>query len=156
MDEQPPLADTDDAENLVRTSFPQLDPFERKERGKGRRHLFWGLISVFRTSSFQNKKCRHSLILYPWIGKEYIAIIPVLVLAVVGEIASPVGINKILRILESNDEEGDVKVWVWIVWLLFAPIVNSVSIQWYRYLAVCFQLASLSSPVPDCFFFAIY
>ncbi|QRW00090.1 hypothetical protein RhiJN_28108 [Ceratobasidium sp. AG-Ba] len=43
-DELPPLADYDRAEYLKERSFDQLDPLRMKKK----RHLFWGLMHVFR------------------------------------------------------------------------------------------------------------
>lgn len=42
-DQLPPIADYDQAKNLVKKSFPTLDPFTG-----GNKHLFWGIVSVFR------------------------------------------------------------------------------------------------------------
>lgn len=47
-EELPSLAEYDSAEHLVEKSFKTLDP--KLKKGKGRRHLFWGLLSVFRES----------------------------------------------------------------------------------------------------------
>ena len=46
-DQLPTLADYDQAKNLVKKSFPSLDPFS----GSKKRHLFWGLMSVYREFS---------------------------------------------------------------------------------------------------------
>lgn len=45
-DELPPLADYDHATYLVDQSFADLDPQMRL--GKPRRHIFWGLMNIFR------------------------------------------------------------------------------------------------------------
>ncbi|EED79959.1 predicted protein [Postia placenta Mad-698-R] len=44
IEELPPLADYDQAHNLMQGSFKELDPFQVT---KGR-HVFWGLVKVFR------------------------------------------------------------------------------------------------------------
>ncbi|KJA13741.1 hypothetical protein HYPSUDRAFT_530239 [Hypholoma sublateritium FD-334 SS-4] len=44
FDQLPPISDTDYAKNLIEKAFPHLDPF----RGAKRRHLFFGLMRVFR------------------------------------------------------------------------------------------------------------
>lgn len=49
-DQLPPLADYARAAYLKERGFEQLDPFRRKE-GQ-RRHLFWGLLLVFRKNFF--------------------------------------------------------------------------------------------------------
>ncbi|KAF9808290.1 hypothetical protein IEO21_07903 [Rhodonia placenta] len=43
LDELPPLADTDSAENLVKRAFKELDPLLVKDR-----YIGWGLLKVFR------------------------------------------------------------------------------------------------------------
>lgn len=40
----PQIADYDQAKNLVKRSFPRLDPFS----GGKEHHIFWGLLGVFR------------------------------------------------------------------------------------------------------------
>jgi hypothetical protein len=47
-DELPPLADYDYAKHLVARGFKELDPMMRK--GKKRRHMFWGMMAIFRES----------------------------------------------------------------------------------------------------------
>jgi hypothetical protein len=48
-DQLPPIADYDEAKNLVKKSFPKLDPFS----GSRKQHLFWGLMSVYRESQIK-------------------------------------------------------------------------------------------------------
>lgn len=40
----PPIADYDESKNLVKRSFPILDPLTGSNKG----HIFWGLLKVFR------------------------------------------------------------------------------------------------------------
>lgn len=58
-------------------------------------------------------------------------------LQVLTTLASPFGINKLLRYIEDGGENAEVKPWVWILWLLVAPIMGSIAIQWHNFLAVC-------------------
>ena len=43
-DKLPPLADYDQAKNLMKISLPKLDPISSSKK----RHIFWGLLSVYR------------------------------------------------------------------------------------------------------------
>jgi hypothetical protein len=43
-DKLPPLADYDQAKNLMKISLPKLDPISPSKK----RHIFWGLLSVYR------------------------------------------------------------------------------------------------------------
>ncbi|KAF7797042.1 hypothetical protein EIP86_008234 [Pleurotus ostreatoroseus] len=45
-DQLPPQCDYDYAKNLIKRSYPYLDPFS----GAKKRHLFWGILVVFRRS----------------------------------------------------------------------------------------------------------
>jgi len=59
-----------------------------------------------------------------------------LVALVFFSLASPIGMYRLLRYLENSDE-AVVKPWVWILWLLLAPILGSIVLQWYIYTSVC-------------------
>lgn len=58
------------------------------------------------------------------------------VLVVCASIASPVGINQLLQYLEMRGEGLVVRPWVWVLWLLLAPMVKTVAGQWYIFLSV--------------------
>lgn len=60
-----------------------------------------------------------------------------LVLQILSGLASPIGINQLLKFLENGDG-AVVKPWVWISWLFIAPIVGSIGMQWYIFIAVGF------------------
>lgn len=47
-DQLPPIADYDQGKNLVKTGFPHLDPFT----GSKKRHIFFGLMHVYRMLQF--------------------------------------------------------------------------------------------------------
>ncbi|KAH7929355.1 P-loop containing nucleoside triphosphate hydrolase protein [Leucogyrophana mollusca] len=107
----PPLADQDRSKNLVKKSFPELDPFS----GSKRRHIFFGLMKVYRT--------------------EYMILALMISFYAVASVGSPIGINYLLLYLETNGEGAVVRPWVWIAWLFLGPTVGSLAIQWYTFLA---------------------
>jgi hypothetical protein len=47
-----PLADYDRAQHLYDKHMDTLDPYRRKKAGKKPRHLFWGLLAMFRWEFF--------------------------------------------------------------------------------------------------------
>ncbi|OCH87049.1 hypothetical protein OBBRIDRAFT_796585 [Obba rivulosa] len=110
LDELPPIADYDMTEPLIKKSYPCLDPFELKKD----RHIFWGLLSVF--------------------YKEYMLLTVMLLVRVPTSLASPVGINRLLRYLETGGEDAIVRPWVWISWLFFGPVIGSITAEWYMFL----------------------
>ncbi|KAJ8594877.1 hypothetical protein M405DRAFT_759938 [Rhizopogon salebrosus TDB-379] len=111
QEELPPLADHDYSRNLKKKSFPHLDPFS----GSRRRHIFFGLMKTYRV--------------------EYMVLALMIVLQVMANLASPVGINQLLLYIETKGEGAVVRPWVWISWLFFGPIVGSLAWQWYIFIA---------------------
>ena len=107
LEDLPPLADYDSSSHLVKRAFKHLDPFQTKSR----RHLFFGLMTVFR--------------------KEYMVLALMLTIQNVTSFASPLGIKNLLRYLETDGVGATVRPWVWVSWLLVGPMVGSVAIQWY-------------------------
>ncbi|KAH7914592.1 hypothetical protein BJ138DRAFT_1143462 [Hygrophoropsis aurantiaca] len=107
----PPLADQDYSENLIKRSFPHLDPFS----GSKQRHIFFGLMKVYRT--------------------EYMILAAMIIIYAFASVASPIGINYLLLYLETNGEGAIIRPWVWIVWLFLGPMVGSLAIQWYIFIA---------------------
>ncbi|CCM00579.1 uncharacterized protein FIBRA_02614 [Fibroporia radiculosa] len=105
----PPLADYDHTKNLVKSCYPCLDPFQITKR----RHLFWGLMRIFRT--------------------QYIVLCLMLMSRTVAYLASPVGVNRLLNYLEKGGEGQVVRPWVWIAFLFFGPVLGSIAFQWYCY-----------------------
>lgn len=57
-------------------------------------------------------------------------------LQVLSGLASPIGINQLLQYLEQRGVGFVVRPWVWIVWLFLAPILGTVAMQWYIFIAV--------------------
>ncbi|EMD36164.1 hypothetical protein CERSUDRAFT_84254 [Gelatoporia subvermispora B] len=107
FEELPPVADYDMAKHLIEHSFPHLDPFQMKKD----RHLFWGILIVF------------------W--KEWLILCAMLVIRVVTTVASPIGMNRLLKYLETGGEGAVVRPWVWVSWLFFGPVIGTVAFQWY-------------------------
>lgn len=130
-EQMPPLADYDQASVLVNKSFPLLYPFSGGKKG----HIFWGLMRVFRTYFFFSG---FSMSMSDPLskGNDYLMLALMLVVHTCAGLAGPIGINRLLRFLETDGEGATVKPWVWIVWLLVAPIVGSMSLQWYIFVAV--------------------
>ncbi|KZP10469.1 hypothetical protein FIBSPDRAFT_801212, partial [Athelia psychrophila] len=106
----PPLADSDEAHNLVKRSFPELDPFSQSKK----QHIFWGFFRVYRY--------------------EYIAQFLLLIVQVFAQMASPIGITGLLKYMERGGEGSAVRPWFWIVWLFLGPTVNSICSQLNSYL----------------------
>ncbi|KAJ7101009.1 hypothetical protein C8R43DRAFT_1141277 [Mycena crocata] len=109
-DQLPPLADYDTTANLKARNFKHLEVSVSNKR-----HLFFGLIWVFRT--------------------EYLSMAATIIVMAVSNFASPIGINRLLDYLEHPGQNPTIKPWFWIIWLFLGPIVASTSFQWYIFLA---------------------
>ncbi|KAI0932659.1 hypothetical protein AcW1_000282 [Taiwanofungus camphoratus] len=107
LDKLPQLADYDQADQLVKKSRKHLDPFEVKKE----KHLFFGLMSIF--------------------YKEYLVLVLMITIEDIAGFASPVAIERLLHYIETDGEDALVRPWVWILVLLFGPIVSSVALQYY-------------------------
>ncbi|KDR74315.1 hypothetical protein GALMADRAFT_250126 [Galerina marginata CBS 339.88] len=110
-DQLPPMADYDAAKYRIENAFPHLDPF----CGAKRRSLFLGLMRVYR--------------------KEYAAMAIMVIMYSVSGFAAPVGINRILNYMEKNGAGAEMRPWFWIIWLFLGPMMQSVSFQWYIFMA---------------------
>ncbi|PPR05039.1 hypothetical protein CVT24_010185 [Panaeolus cyanescens] len=107
----PPLADANQSAYLTKKSFPYLDQF----KGHKRRHLFWGLMSVF--------------------AFEYLGMMVSLVFNCLADFASPLAINRILAFMESDDTSTFiVKPWFWVGVMFLGPMISSFSWQMYIFL----------------------
>ncbi|KAK0208414.1 hypothetical protein DFS33DRAFT_1411920 [Desarmillaria ectypa] len=112
FDQLPPLADYDTSQVLKARSFPHLDVFS----GAKKRHIFFGLMRVFR-----------------W---DYTVLALMILVHVCSTFAGPIGINRLLYYIEHRDDgEAFVRPIVWILWLFFGPVVASIAIQWYIFTA---------------------
>ncbi|KIK70420.1 hypothetical protein GYMLUDRAFT_234888 [Collybiopsis luxurians FD-317 M1] len=109
--ELPPLAEFDNAQTLKARNFPVLDP----TFGSPKRHVFFGLIRIFST--------------------EYLVLVFLSLLNIMAEFASPVGVNRLLNHIETGGRDAVVKPWFWILWLLLAPIIQSLAKEFYEFVA---------------------
>ncbi|KIK71390.1 hypothetical protein GYMLUDRAFT_254610 [Collybiopsis luxurians FD-317 M1] len=107
----PPLNDNDAAKHLKDLSFKRLDLFS----GAPKRHLFFGLMRIFR--------------------REYMQLAAMILLHVFANFAAPIGLNGLLRYLESGGEDNVVRPWFWILWLFLGPVGGTLAIQWYIFIA---------------------
>ncbi|KAF8963040.1 hypothetical protein BDZ97DRAFT_1758980 [Flammula alnicola] len=112
FDQLPPLSDTDYSKNLTSKAFPHLDPF----RGAKRRHLFFGLMRVFR--------------------KEFTNLALLIICRSTCLFAFPIAIYHILSYLETggNGTQSDIRPWFWILCMFLGPAVNAVALQWYIFI----------------------
>ncbi|KAI0258861.1 P-loop containing nucleoside triphosphate hydrolase protein [Gloeopeniophorella convolvens] len=110
-DQLPPNADYDRAKNLVDRAFPRIDEFS----GARRRHLFWGLLSVFRS--------------------ECVVMLIVLVIKVLCAFLGPLAINRLLNYIETDGRDALVRPWVWIAGLAVGPTLGAMTLQWYGFLS---------------------
>ncbi|KAH9059060.1 hypothetical protein EDB87DRAFT_1675205 [Lactarius vividus] len=102
----PPLADYDYTRNLVQRSFKHLDTFS----GGPKRHIFWGILAVFR--------------------REYIQVAILVVVKVFSSLMAPLGMNQLLRYLETRGEGAVVRPWVWVTFLFLGPALGTIVFQW--------------------------
>ncbi|KZO93694.1 ATP-binding cassette transporter [Calocera viscosa TUFC12733] len=110
----PPLADYDWSRHLAKRSFDKLEPLSRRERGNKDRHIFFGLMEVFR-----------------W---DYIRMATLMSIRVFAGFLGPIGINKLLMHLEHPGDVTDVRPWVWISLLLLDPVLGSLCLHMYIFI----------------------
>ncbi|KAF5314793.1 hypothetical protein D9758_017505 [Tetrapyrgos nigripes] len=108
----PPLADYDYAYNLRHRMFPHLDPMKIK-----RRSLFFSLMRVFRA--------------------DYMGMFLMLFIRALSGFSSPIAVNQLLQYVEKSKQGIEVltRPWVWIAWLFIGPMLESISFEWYIFLA---------------------
>ncbi|CAE6487644.1 unnamed protein product [Rhizoctonia solani] len=114
-DELPPLADYDHAAVLRQRGLDALDPMQSERNRK--RHVFWGLMQLF------------------W--REYVAMAILATTKAIIELSGPLGIRFLLKYIESPSDPQFFRPWVWVMWLFLAPVLGSLSMQWYYLLASC-------------------
>ncbi|KAH6912895.1 ATP-binding cassette transporter [Coprinopsis sp. MPI-PUGE-AT-0042] len=107
----PPLADYDRAKVLKSRAFPHVDPFVSKPK----RHLFFGLMHVFR--------------------KEYAVMALSLVVYVCTGFVAPLAVKNLLHYLEMGGRDSIVKPWFWILPLFFGPYISATAFQFQTYVA---------------------
>ncbi|KAL9711361.1 hypothetical protein Ac2012v2_005906 [Leucoagaricus gongylophorus] len=106
-----PLADYDHSRNTTKRAFPHLDVFQ----GAKKHHLFFGLMRTYRY--------------------EYSVLALTVLIQVIADFASPIGINMILDYIETGGRNATVKPWFWIFWLFCGPMMMSFGRQWYIFIA---------------------
>ncbi|KAJ7134490.1 P-loop containing nucleoside triphosphate hydrolase protein [Mycena epipterygia] len=112
FDQVPTLADYDTAEQLVRKSFPALDPHS----DRASKHLLYGFLRVYR--------------------RECMSLIGLAIVAnVVFQFAEPIVMNRLLAYLENKGEGFIVRPWVWIASLFFIPFLRSIIQGRYTWIA---------------------
>ncbi|KAH8086658.1 multidrug resistance-associated ABC transporter [Cristinia sonorae] len=111
IEDLPVLSEKDKTKTLVNRSYKYLDPLQGKKRHIGLALIFW----VFR-----------------W---EHAEMALMLVFRVFVSFLGPIGINRLLRYIETGGEGALVKPWVWMIWLLLGPALGSVLHDWFNYRA---------------------
>ncbi|VDC01970.1 unnamed protein product [Peniophora sp. CBMAI 1063] len=107
FEQLPPLPDYDRTSYLVKRSFKHFDPFT----GAPRRHLFIGILKTFL-----------------W---QYLSLVAIQVVRVAASLFAPVGINRLLKYIETNGEGAVVRPYIWIALMFFGPLFVSLLGQWY-------------------------
>ncbi|KAJ6578766.1 multidrug resistance-associated ABC transporter [Mycena vulgaris] len=118
----PPLADYDSAKYLRSTSFRHM--------GK-KHHLFFGILRVFR-GDFAILAATSGVI-------------------VVGKFVVPVGVNQLLRHIETEGKGASVRPWVWVLWLFLGPTICTLGEQWYMF-QVCRAIVRLEAILTELVF----
>ncbi|KAF5317511.1 hypothetical protein D9619_013131 [Psilocybe cf. subviscida] len=111
VEDMPPLMDTDYSKNLVKYSFPHIDPY----KGAKRRHIFFGLMYIF---SF-----------------EFLLMATALVAISVANYLSPLAIYRILRYLELGPDHNGLRPWFWIAVLFISCAGRTVGYTNYHFYA---------------------
>ncbi|KAK0480781.1 hypothetical protein IW261DRAFT_1685339 [Armillaria novae-zelandiae] len=107
----PPLADYDRCRYLKAKAFKYLDTF----LGAKKQHVSFGLIRVF-----------------AW---EFAIMAIIMSIEACAHLAAPIGINRLLRYIEKGEEEaGQYRPWVWIVWIFLGPMGVSLASEWHLFI----------------------
>ncbi|KAF9030066.1 P-loop containing nucleoside triphosphate hydrolase protein [Rhodocollybia butyracea] len=107
----PPLSDYDYAEYLKKRSFRYLDPTIIVKR----RNVFFSLVRVF--------------------AMDFTVLSIIVVLQSVLDFATPVGVNMLLGYIETGGVNAFYKPWVWILWLFFGPLLQTMAAETYLYIS---------------------
>ncbi|KAE9405089.1 P-loop containing nucleoside triphosphate hydrolase protein [Gymnopus androsaceus JB14] len=105
----PPLSDSDYAGYLKKKSFRYLDPTIIVKR----RNAFFSLVRVF--------------------AKEFTILSVLVVLQSILDFATPIGVRGLLSYLENKGVGAFFKPWVWILWLFFGPLLQTMVSETYLY-----------------------
>ncbi|EPT00314.1 hypothetical protein FOMPIDRAFT_1023884 [Fomitopsis schrenkii] len=112
IDMLPALADYDDAQNLMKRSMHEIDPFQNKHKD---RHLMWGILKVFR--------------------QEWLIMGIMTTFDTTLEFISPLAIRYILLYIETGGVGATVRPWFWIAALLVGPIIDYIFGSVYMFLS---------------------
>ncbi|KAK0220002.1 hypothetical protein IW262DRAFT_1381904 [Armillaria fumosa] len=115
----PPLADYDRCRYLKAKAFKYLDTF----LGAKKQHVSFGLMRVF-----------------AW---EFTIMALIMSIEACAHLAAPIGINRLLRYIEKGEEEaGQYRPWVWIVWIFLGPMGVSLASEWHLFINTRVQVHS--------------
>ncbi|KAK0496137.1 P-loop containing nucleoside triphosphate hydrolase protein [Armillaria luteobubalina] len=115
----PPLADYDRCRYLKAKAFKYLDTF----LGAKKQHVSFGLLRVF-----------------AW---EFAIMALIMSIEACSHFAAPIGINRLLRYIEKGEEEaGQYRPWVWIVWIFLGPMGVSLASEWHLFINTRVQVHS--------------
>ncbi|KAH8986098.1 hypothetical protein EDB92DRAFT_1818411 [Lactarius akahatsu] len=125
----PPLADYDYTRNLVQRSFKAALGyiFWRTQEA----HLLGnlgGLPSVLRV-------LLSDALLIIDLGREHIQLVIFVVIKVFSTLMAPVGMNQLLRYLETHGEGAVVRPWVWVAYIFLGPALGTIAFQCYNFIA---------------------
>ncbi|KIK62964.1 hypothetical protein GYMLUDRAFT_259735 [Collybiopsis luxurians FD-317 M1] len=110
-DDLPPLSDYDYAEYLKKKFFRYLDPTIVTKR----RNVFFSLVRVF-----------------AW---DFSVLSVLVLLQSVLDFATPYGIKNLLGYIEKGGKDAIYKPWVWILWLFFGPLLQTMASESYLYIS---------------------
>ncbi|KAH7097832.1 ATP-binding cassette transporter [Auriculariales sp. MPI-PUGE-AT-0066] len=110
-DRLPPLADYDRAPVLKERTFRHLDPFITGKK----RHVIWGFATFAK--------------------RDYVTLSIMISLNVVSSFLAPIGVNRLLAYIETGGRDATVRPWVWIVCIAVGPLLGSIAMQWYIFIA---------------------
>ncbi|KAJ6479415.1 hypothetical protein C8R47DRAFT_1322641 [Mycena vitilis] len=110
-DELYPLCDSDASAHLKNQSFKYLDRFSGK---KSQHHIFVGFMRFFR--------------------REVTLMVVLIFLKVVTTISGPFAMNRLLRYIETQGQEADVRPWAWILIIFLAPVVGLLGEQFSAFI----------------------
>ncbi|KAJ7363093.1 hypothetical protein DFH08DRAFT_910875 [Mycena albidolilacea] len=108
-----PLCDTDASVHLKNRSFKYLDRFSGN---KSRRHIFFGLMRVFRV--------------------EYTILAALIAVRGIATFSGPFAMQQLLQFIEmqAGETHEGVRPWVWIIVIFLGPVVGSLGFQLYIYI----------------------
>ncbi|KAF7340454.1 Multidrug resistance-associated ABC transporter protein [Mycena venus] len=106
-----PLCDTDASVYLKNRSFKYLDKFSGN---KSRRHIFFGLMRVFR--------------------RDFTMLAGLLLLRNTSNFFGPFAMKQLLQYIETREEGSVVRPWVWIAMIFLGPVIGSLAFQCYIFI----------------------